>query len=58
MDFRIGLQRGAIERFQATGLNTSIQILPQFLKAAGYKNHLVRIDNTLSYIKIMLCSGW
>lgn len=39
--FRIGLQRGAIERFQATGLNTSIQILPQFLKTAGYKNHLV-----------------
>jgi len=39
--FKIGQQRGAIERWQPTGLNTSIQILPQYLKSAGYKNHLV-----------------
>ena len=51
--FRIGLQRGAIERWQATGLNTSIKILPQFLKTAGYKNHLVRIwYNFSSFISI------
>lgn len=27
--WRIGLQRGAIERYQPDGLNTSIKILPQ-----------------------------
>ena len=29
-------QRGAIERFQPTGLSTSIPLLPQLLKPAGY----------------------
>ena len=35
------MQRGAIERWQPTGLNKSIPILPQFLKTGGYKNYLV-----------------
>jgi len=39
--FRIGLQRGAIERWQATGLNTSLQLLPEILQSGGYKTHLV-----------------
>jgi len=39
--YRLGMQRGAIERWQATGLNTSLQILPEYLKTAGYINHLV-----------------
>ena len=38
---RIGLQRGAIERWQATGLNTSVKIHPQYLNSVGYKSHLV-----------------
>ena len=32
-------QRGAIERFQPTGLSTSIPLLPQLLKTAGYCHH-------------------
>jgi len=39
--WRMGLQRGAIERYLPTGLNTSIKILPQYLKEAGYSTHLV-----------------
>ena len=39
--WRIGMQRGAIERFQPDGLNTSLKILPEYLKEAGYKTHLV-----------------
>ena len=39
--YRIGLQRGAIERWQATGLNTSLQLLPEILQSGGYKTHLV-----------------
>jgi len=39
--WRLGMQRGAIERYQATGLNTSIQILPEYLKSAGYSTHMV-----------------
>ena len=39
--WRIGLQRGAIERFQPDGLNTSIKILPQYLQEAGYNTHIV-----------------
>ena len=35
------MQRGAVERHHATGLNTSIPILPELLKEAGYKNYLV-----------------
>merc|ERR1711976_391028 len=32
--WRLGMQRGAVERWQPTGLNSSIPILPQFLKTA------------------------
>ena len=34
--FNDSRQRGAIERFQPTGLSTSIPLLPQLLKPAGY----------------------
>ena len=37
----MGRQRGAIERFQPTGLSTAYQLLPQMLKKAGYKTHAV-----------------
>jgi len=37
----MGRQRGAIERFQPTGLSTSIPLLPQLLKTAGYKTHAI-----------------
>ena len=36
---KLGRQRGAIERFQPTGLNTSYTLLPQYLKMVG-KWHL------------------
>ena len=39
---RIGLQRGAIERFQPEGLDTSLKLLPEYLQEAGYNTHLVR----------------
>ena len=39
--WKIGMQRGAIERFQPDGLNISIKILPQYLKQAGYNTHAV-----------------
>ena len=39
--WRIGLQRGAIERFQPDGLNTSLKLLPEYLQESGYKTHLV-----------------
>jgi len=39
--FRLGMQRGAIERFQPDGLNVSIKLLPEYLKQAGYSSHLV-----------------
>ena len=39
--WKIGMQRGAIERFQPDGLNSSIQILPQYLQQAGYQTHAV-----------------
>jgi len=39
--WRLGRQRGAIERYHPSGLNTSIRILPEYLKEAGYSNHLV-----------------
>ena len=38
---KLGRQRGAIERFQPTGLNTTYSLLPQHLQAAGYRTHLV-----------------
>lgn len=37
----MGRQRGAIERFQPTGLSTKYKILPEYLKAAGYKTHAI-----------------
>merc|ERR1711962_382084 len=39
--WRLGMQRGAIERFQATGLNTSIPLLPELLRQGGYTTHMV-----------------
>jgi len=39
--WRLGRQRGAIERYHQSGLNTSIKILPEYLKDAGYSTHLV-----------------
>ena len=39
--WKIGHQRGAIERFQATGLNTSLPLLPELLRQGGYKTNLV-----------------
>ena len=36
-----GMQRGAVERFQPDGLNTSLKILPEYLKEAGYSTHAV-----------------
>ena len=44
------MQRGAVERWQPTGLNSSIPILPQFLKTAGYKNYL-----GIKTVKLLLC---
>ena len=35
------MQRGAVERFQPDGLNTSLKILPEYLKGAGYSTHAV-----------------
>jgi len=39
--WRIGRQRGAVERFQATGLNTSLPTLPELLAKGGYRTHMV-----------------
>ena len=39
--WRVGMQRGAIERYQPDGLNTSIKILPQYLQEIGYNTHAV-----------------
>ena len=39
--WRIGMQRGAIERFQPDGLNISLKLLPEYLQEAGYQTHLV-----------------
>ena len=38
---RLGLQRGAIERFQATGLDPNKVLLPELLQKGGYDTHLV-----------------
>ena len=43
--WRVGLQRGAIERFQPDGLNSSLSLLPQHLRAAGYSTHLVTLQS-------------
>ena len=39
--YMTGMQRGAVERFQPDGLNTSLKILPEYLKEAGYSTHAV-----------------
>ena len=35
------MQRGAVERWQPTGLNTSLPTMPELLTTAGYRNYLV-----------------
>ena len=40
--WRLGLQRGAIERYQATGLNPDKVLLPELLQKGGYATHLVK----------------
>merc|ERR1719347_2069332 len=40
--WKLGMQRGAVERFQPNGLNTSYKLLPEILKEANYKTHAVR----------------
>ena len=42
--WRLGMQRGAIERFQPDGLNSSLTLLPEHLQQAGYQTHLVSIN--------------
>ena len=37
----MGRQRGAIERFQPTGLSTEYSLLPEYLQAGGYSTHIV-----------------
>jgi len=39
--WKMGRQRGSIERFQPTGLSTKYQLLPQLLKKVGYSTHAV-----------------
>ena len=45
--WRLGMQRGAIMRFQPDGLNSSLTLLPQHLQQAGYQTHLVRTSQSL-----------
>ena len=45
----MGHQRGAIERWQATGLNTSLRLLPEILNEEGYKTHMVNYMNCQLY---------
>ena len=40
--WKLGMQRGAVERFQPDGLNTSYKLLPELLKEANYSTHAVR----------------
>ena len=40
--WKLGLQRGAIKRFQATGLNPNKVLLPELLQKGGYATHLVK----------------
>ena len=47
--WRLGIQRGAIERFQATGLNLNKVLLPELLRKGGYATHLVgELSNVIS----------
>jgi len=39
--WKMGRQRGAVERFHPTGLSTKYELLPQMLKVAGYTTHAV-----------------
>jgi len=39
--WRLGIQRAGVGRFQPTGLNTSVKILPEYLKEGGYSAHMV-----------------
>eukprot|EP00090_Calanus_glacialis_P005252 TRINITY_DN14070_c0_g1_i1.p1 TRINITY_DN14070_c0_g1~~TRINITY_DN14070_c0_g1_i1.p1 ORF type:complete len:497 (-),score=119.32 TRINITY_DN14070_c0_g1_i1:104-1594(-) len=39
--WRLGMQRGAVERYQPDGLNASIKLLPEYLKKGGYSTHAV-----------------
>ena len=38
---RLGLQRSGVGRFHPYGLDTQYRILPQYLRQAGYRSHLV-----------------
>ena len=40
--WRLVLQRGAIKRWQDTGLDTGVDLLPELLGQGGYSTHLVR----------------
>lgn len=57
-----GMQRGAVERFQPDGLNTSLKILPEYLQEAGYATHAVgKVHPCLTlYFRIMniLVASW
>ena len=47
--WRLGIQRGAVERFQATGLNPNKVLLPELLRKGGYATHLVgELSNMIS----------
>ena len=47
--WRLGIQRGAIERFQPTGLNPNKVLLPELLQKGGYATHLVgELPNVIS----------
>ena len=48
--WRLGMQRGAIERYQPDGLNASIRILPQYLQEAGYATHAVMSSSPFSLL--------
>ena len=55
--WRLGMQRGAVERYQPDGLNASIKLLPEYLKKAGYNTHVVRhLQNDPLYLYNYI--GW
>jgi len=39
--WKMGVQRGNIERYQPLGLSTKYKLLPEYLKTAGYVTHAV-----------------
>ena len=39
--WKMGMQRGNIEKYQPLGLSTKYKLLPQYLKSAGYLTHAV-----------------